>query len=146
MNSVNPSATDTLEAPEVRHVKLPMGLLGFEDAKEYLLIGNPGEEPFFWLRVHNNSGLAFVVIDPFLVVPDYHPDIPQPDVDFLGIASPEDAQLYSIVTLHGATNATLNLKGPLVFNRQTLTGKQVIITNAADYSVQHALPLGEQPS
>jgi flagellar assembly factor FliW len=120
-----------------------MGLLGFEQVKDYLLITNPGEDPFRWLQVKDNPALAFVVIEPFLVVPDYHPDIPQPDVEFLGLGEPEDALLYNIVTLHGTNRATINLKGPLVFNRHTMIGKQVVIANAGDYSIQHPLPLAE---
>jgi flagellar assembly factor FliW len=120
-----------------------MGLLGFEQIKEYLLISNPGEEPFRWLQVKDDASLAFVVVEPFLVVPDYHPDIPQPDVEFLSLTTPEDALLFNIVTLHGPNKATVNLKGPLVFNRHTFNGKQVILANAPDYSVQHPLPLSE---
>ena len=132
--------------PDVREVRLPLGLLGFEAMKDYSLVTKPGEEPFYWLRVRENPGLAFVVLDPFLVAPDYHPDIPQPDVEFLGLTSPGDALLYSIVTLHSPVRATLNLKGPLVLNCRTWVGKQVIISNAADYSVQHPLPLDGRPT
>jgi flagellar assembly factor FliW len=118
-------------------------MLGFEQIKDYLLISNPGEEPFRWLQVKNNPALAFVVLEPFLAAPDYHPDISQADVDFLGLTSAEDALLYNIVTLHGPNKATVNLKGPVVFNRHTLIGKQVIIANAAEYSVRHPLPLAQ---
>jgi flagellar assembly factor FliW len=143
MNSTYPVEIEQLAPPELREVKLPMGLLGFEQVKDYLLIANPEEEPFHWLQVKNNSALAFVVVDPFLVAPDYHPDIPQPEVEFLGLSRPEDALLYNIVTLHGADRATINLKGPLVFNRHTMIGKQVVIANASDYSIQHPLPQAE---
>lgn len=118
-----------------------MGLLGFEQIKDYVLITNPGEEPFRWLEVRNNPALAFVVVDPFVVVPDYRPNLPQPDVEFLGIQSPEDVQLLNIVTVHGPNRATVNLKGPIVLNRHTATGKQVVISNAGEYSVQHPLPV-----
>ncbi len=118
-----------------------MGLLGFEQIKDYVLITNPGEEPFRWLEVRNNPALAFVVVDPFVVVPDYRPNLPQPDVEFLGIQSPEDVQLLNIVTVHGPNRATVNLKGPIVLNRHTATGKQVVISNASEYSVQHPLPV-----
>lgn len=118
-----------------------MGILGFEQMKNYLLIANPEEEPFRWLQVKDNTSLAFVVIDPFLVVPDYHPDIPQSDVEFLGLANPAEAALLNIVTLHGSNSATINLKGPVVVNRTTGVGKQVILANASEYSVQHPLPL-----
>jgi flagellar assembly factor FliW len=47
------------------------------------------------------------------------------------------------VTVHGTSQATVNLKGPVVINRHTHTGKQVIITNATQYSVQHPLPVAD---
>jgi len=129
---------ETTGASELR---LPAGLLGFEHIKNYLLITNPGEEPFRWLQVQGDASLAFVVIDPFLVAPEYHPDLPPADVAFLGLATPEDALLYNIVTLHAGQRATVNLKGPIVVNRHTGIGKQVVIANAAQYSVHHPLPL-----
>ena len=135
-----------LEPPPVpsgHPVRMPMGLLGFEQIKDYILVVNPGEEPFAWLRVQDNSALAFVVIDPFIVLPDYNPDIPAADVEFLGLKHADDALMLGIVTVHGANQATVNLKGPLVINRHTHTGKQVIITNAAHYSVQHPLPVAD---
>jgi flagellar assembly factor FliW len=129
-------------APTVCDIRLPMGLLGFEQTKDYLLIINPAEEPFRWLQVKDNPALAFVVVDPFIALPEYRPDIPQSDAEFLGLASPSQAALFNIVTLHGS-RATLNLKGPIVINRNTGIGKQVVITNAAEYSVKHPLPTAE---
>ena len=137
---------DTMEiktptAAPMNQVHLPLGILGFEQIKDYVLLANPVEEPFAWLRVAENTSLAFVVIDPFLVVPKYAPDIPQADVDFLGIKEASDTRLLNIVTVHGAGRATVNLKGPIVINRHTRTGRQVILANAAEYSVQHPLPV-----
>ena len=126
------------------NVRLPMGLLGFEKMKEYLLIANPAEEPFGWLQVKGDTSLAFVVINPFLIVPDYRPDIPQADVAFLGIHDPEDAMLVNIVTVHKQGQATMNLKGPIVINRNTGVGKQVVISNGGEYSVQHPLVVAEE--
>ena len=68
MNSVSTFETEMISAPTVTEVRLPMGLLGFERVKDYLLIANPGEEPFEWLQAKNNPALAFVVIDPFIVL------------------------------------------------------------------------------
>jgi flagellar assembly factor FliW len=143
MNSVNSIETESQGSPVACEVRLPMGLLGFEQIKEYLLVSNPAEEPFRWLRVKDNPSLAFPIVEPFLAVPEYHPDIPEPDVEFLGLTRPEEAVLYSIVTLHAGGRATINLKGPIVINRNTGIGKQVIVANAANYSVQHPLPEAE---
>jgi flagellar assembly factor FliW len=137
-NTVEVEPSPTAVACDLR---LPMGLLGFEQMKDYLLIAKTGEEPFRWLQVKGDVSLAFVVVEPFLVVPEYQPDIPEADVEFLGLSSPEEAVLYNIVTVHGGGRATVNLKGPIVINRNTGRGKQVVISNATEYSVQHPLPL-----
>ena len=135
--------TETSATPMTNRVTLPMGILGFEKIKEYILLADPAEAPFAWLRVADNASLAFVVINPFSAVPDYAPDIPEADVEFLGLKESSDALLLNIVTVHGSTRATVNLKGPIVINRATHVGKQVIIANAGEYSVQHPLPVAE---
>lgn len=122
-------------------VRLPAGILGFEQFKDYMLLANPAEVPFAWLRVAENAALAFVVINPFLILPEYAPDIPEIDAEFLGLKDVNDAILFNIVTLRGSNRATVNLKGPIVINRHTHTGKQVIIANANNYSVEHPLPV-----
>jgi flagellar assembly factor FliW len=140
MKCDNSTLVESPDTPACCTVRLPMGILGFEQIKDYLLISNPLEEPFRWLRVKDNPALAFVVIEPFLVAPGYSPDIPKQDVEFLGLTAPAEAVLYNIVTVHPNQRATVNLKGPVVINRNTGIGKQVIIANAAEYSVQHQLP------
>jgi flagellar assembly factor FliW len=57
------------------------------------------------------------------------------------LKAPNDALLFNIVTLRGPSRATLNLKGPIVINRHTHMGKQVILANASNYSVEHPLPV-----
>jgi flagellar assembly factor FliW len=133
--------SETSATPPNNQVRLPAGILGFEQYKEYMLLANPAELPFAWLRVADSASLAFVVINPFIVMPDYAPDIPDTDVEFLDLKDPNDALLFSIVTLRGQNHATINLKGPIVINRHTRTGKQVIIANAGNYSVEHPLPV-----
>jgi flagellar assembly factor FliW len=122
-------------------VRLPYGLLGFERFKNYVLLIRPQEEPFLWLQMLDGARHAFLVVSPFVVLPDYQPDIPEEDVQFLGLTTPADAQLVGIVTLRGPGRATINLKGPIVINRNTNLGKQIIPNNAANYSVRHPLPV-----
>jgi flagellar assembly factor FliW len=121
-------------------IHLPCGLLGFEQVKRYVLSYIPGEEPFAWFRDQNDPALAFLVVPPFEVLTDYSPDLPAEDVQFLGLESPDDALLLNIVTLRPRGRSSVNLKGPIVINRFSLIGKQVILANAAEYSVQHPLP------
>ena len=38
-------------------IEMPMGLLGFEATKKYVLLSNPDEAPFLWLQVLEDTQL-----------------------------------------------------------------------------------------
>ncbi len=120
-------------------IRLPEGLLGFEKVKDYLLLSNPEEAPFLWLKMEADPNLAFVVVEPSLAVPDYRPEVQDDDAKSLEIQDPTEAMLLNIVTVHRDGTATVNLKGPIVVNRRTGLGKQVIPLNAAEFQLQHPL-------
>lgn len=144
---MNSSATiEEVAAPAVRAevlVSLPLGLLGFESIKQYSLVTDPAEAPFQWLQVPDDPTLAFLVLSPFAVVADYELDLSPEDTGFLGLASPADALVLNIVTLRPHGQATINLKGPIVFNRSTLIGKQVILLDGTKNPLQYPLPAAE---
>ncbi len=141
MNAVETTKLEPLIVQQENIIHLPLGLLGFERIKKYVLLSDPEEAPFHWLQVLEDSTLAFLVLSPFAVMPDYQPELSDEDSSFIGLKSPEDALIWNIVTLRPNGEATMNLRGPVVLNRFTLTGKQVVISNAAQYSLQHPLPV-----
>jgi flagellar assembly factor FliW len=120
-------------------IHLPLGLLGFEQFKEYVWLQRPEEAPFCWLQARQCPSLAFLVVAPAEVMTSYAPDISEEDAAFLKLSSPSDACIYGIVTLRAHGRATVNLKGPIVLNRFTLRGKQVVPVNAADFPLQYPL-------
>ena len=117
-------------------ISMPLGLLGFEQIKKYVLLATPEEEPFLWLQMLDNQNQGFVVISPAAVVPQYAPNIAEADIEFLDIKSPADALILNIATVRNG-QATVNLKGPIVINRTTLVGKQCIPTNVGEFALQH---------
>jgi flagellar assembly factor FliW len=131
--------TETTAENKLDVIQLPLGLLGFEPIKNYALLAKPGEEPFMWFQMLDGAKQSFLVLSSAFVLPDYQPDISNDDVEFLGLNDPDDALLLNIVTIHANGQATVNLKGPIVINRHTLIGKQVIPNNAAEYTLQHPL-------
>lgn len=145
-----PHMIDTLSepamtaAPRVTEVpvRLPEGLLGFEKYTDWVLISVPDEAPFQWLQVAGNPRLAFVVIAPEEITCTYSPDLAPDDVERIGLESAEDAMLLNIVTVRAHGKSTVNLKGPIVINRHTMTGKQMIPLNALGLDLQHPLPVG----
>src|SRR5665213_2036665 len=139
---------NTLELmPTERHathnkdvIQLPYGLLGFERVKNYVLLTRPEEEPFMWFQMVGETKHAFLVVPPHFVVAHYAPDLSELDVSFLDLSDPSEAFILNIVTMRGQGQATVNLKGPIVINRRTLIGKQIIPANAAEYAIRHPLP------
>ena len=140
MKSAATVEPEKLEVKSENILHLPLGLLGFEQHKKYVLLTHPEEAPFLWLQMLEPPRQSFLVIPPAVAVPAYRPELSEEDVHFLGLQSPEDALVFNIVTLRRANEATVNLKGPIVINRHTLVAKQVIPLNAAGYALQHPLP------
>jgi flagellar assembly factor FliW len=139
MTKVESAEPQTLPVKPENIITLPLGLLGFEQVKKFVLLALPGEEPFMWLQMLDNRNQGFVVVPPATVMPTYAPDIVQQDIEFLGIKSAADAIVLNIVTIRANGETTINLKGPVIINRNTLVGKQCIPSNVTAYNLQHAI-------
>ena len=139
----NLAQLDAQTAADDGVLHFPAGLLGFEQVKRYVLLGSREEAPFMWLQMVDEPRLAFLVIDPGYVVPDYAPEISDADVQALGLTRAEDAWVLNIVTVHPDGRATVNFKGPVLINRHTRVGRQVIPVNVSQYPLQHPLPAPE---
>lgn len=127
-------------APQPGLLTFPSGLPGFEKKKGYLLLAKPDEAPFLRLQMVEEPNLSFVAIAPSAVLDHYQPDLSPDDVQALGLRDAADALVFNIVTVHPDGVATVNLKGPVVVNRQTLVGRQVVPLNAAAWPLAHPLP------
>lgn len=122
-------------------ITLPAGLMGFAEVKQLELIHTPEELPFRWLRSTADHSIAFVVVQPDGLIPDYQLEMSDEDAADLEISSPEDAMVLNIVTIRNGLpeNATANLIGPVVINRETGVGRQIVLRNYKDYSARHPL-------
>jgi flagellar assembly factor FliW len=121
------------------------GLFGFPEIKNMELFYDQEELPFMWLREDNQEGLAFIVIEPGGIIPDYTVEISDNDVEYLGITGADDTMILNIVTLpsEGNSKISVNLVGPVIVNRNTLVAKQCIINNHEKYSARYVLDLAD---
>jgi flagellar assembly factor FliW len=118
-----------IEVDEKQKVFFSQGLFGFEEYNNYVLL-DAEREPFFWLQSMDMEGIAFVLINPFLFRQDYEADIANEELIEVGITSPDKALIYVIVTIPSdGSSMTANIQGPLVINRDTRTGKQVVLSD-----------------
>jgi flagellar assembly factor FliW len=142
---VNRPQVSEVASGSIRYPSLsfPEGIMGFPHFRHLDIMYNAEELPFMHLVDTQGSSIAFIVIEPNGLVPAYKLEIADPDVLFLQINKPEEILVLNIVTLYdlpgGRKKVTANLIGPLVVNRLTGKGKQVVINNYADYSSHYVL-------
>jgi len=131
-----------LEAPSSNLFTLPDGLIGFEQYKQAELLYQSDHLPFLWLKLTGPAdSMHFVVIEPGGLIPDYEPELFDGHAMTLDLNNPAEAMILNIVTLKRQTplEATVNLVGPIVINRRTRVGRQVVISNYSRYSAHHSL-------
>jgi len=106
------------------------GLAGFEEYKRFIIVSDKDLYPIFWLVSIDEPSLEFPIVNPFLFIPDYNPDIELKD---------EGETIFAIVTLRKEIEkTTINLKGPLVIDINLKKGRQVIL-NDESYSPNYPL-------
>ncbi|GBD07612.1 Flagellar assembly factor FliW [bacterium HR21] len=136
-----PKQKQTLIIPRLGTVRLsrrdifhfPAGLIGFEQLKDYILVGSPDMEPLRWLIAVEDPTVGLPVLLPWYVLPHY--ELP---------AAYTDVTTYVplvVVTLAAqATQITVNLKAPIVLNIRSRQGQQLILPGDR-YSATHPLML-----
>jgi flagellar assembly factor FliW len=125
-----------------RPIRLPAGMMGLPWATEFELLYSEARQPIMWLRSVGPERLSFPVVEPGPLVADYILELNDSDAEFLGITSAEDNPLVlTVLTVKSLRpqKVTVNLVGPVVINRRTLIGKQVVLANYERYSVEHLL-------
>ncbi len=133
-----------LEIPEEKVIRVPDGIIGFQEFKRYVLLDpTGGESLFLWLHCVDDPDLAFVIADPLAFVPGYRIDSSEPDIDRLNVAQKPAPALFVIVTVppDDPDKINANLIAPLLYFESDNSLYQIILENA-DWPLRYFL-LGE---
>jgi len=129
----------TIDVQEAQVLTLVEGMLGFSDTHRYVLMDDEIGEPFMWMQSLDIPSLAFVVIDPAIILPSYHFSVKKDQIKALETNNVEDLQVYVIVTMAAnILDVTVNLQGPLVVNKKKRVGQQIVL-NDPNFSTRHPL-------
>src|SRR6185436_20037092 len=69
-------------------IQFDEGLIGFSDCKHFVLMENDEIAPFRRLQSVDRPDIGFLVIDPSLIVADYHSKVPKREWESLELSSP----------------------------------------------------------
>jgi len=126
---VQTKSNGIVNVEEKQLVTFPNGIMGFEKYTKYALIESE-YQPFIWLQSLEDKNLAFLMIDPFIISNDYEADIDDESLKSIGVTSPEDIIVMTIVTIPNDGSAiTANFLGPIVINRKTNVCAQVVLSD-----------------
>ncbi|HMU83395.1 MAG TPA: flagellar assembly protein FliW [Leptospiraceae bacterium] len=112
-------------------LSFPEGLYGFRDFHEFALVEESAENPFKWLQSTSDPALAFIVIQPELILSGYRPEVAREDLQSIGLSGVDESLVFLIVTIpeNDPESMTANLQGPVLINKTTKQGRQAISMN-----------------
>lgn len=107
-----------LEFEEEHVVHFPDGIIGFESFSRYVLVNDEKTEPFRWLVSVESDDLSFPLLDPSLLLPAFAQVA----------ADDEKKEVWVIAAINRVVEkSTVNLRSPIVIDRQSLEGFQIIL-------------------
>jgi flagellar assembly factor FliW len=113
------------------------GLIGMEECRRWVLLADAQNSTLAWLQSLDRAEVALAVVSPRRFVPDYQCRVARRDMQPLGLADPNDAQVLVVIS-QAAGSLAVNLKAPLVIHVAERLGRQIVARD--DHAVQHWLP------
>lgn len=113
---------------EKQQLFFPNGLFGFEEYTDFELFESE-YEPFMWLQSTQNSSLAFLVVDPFIICSEYELDVDDIMLSKIDVLSAADVFVLAIVTVPAEGPVTMNLQGPIIINKTNKKCLQIVLTD-----------------
>ena len=119
------------------------GIPGFENLKKFILVSAEENKLFYILHSVEDLNIGIVVVSPFNVVKNYEFDLNDDKASELNVKSQNDIIVVNTVHLNSKLeNITVNLKAPIVINKNENIGEQLIL-DRVDYPIKYPLFKGE---
>ncbi|MCF0131982.1 MAG: flagellar assembly protein FliW [Pseudobutyrivibrio sp.] len=120
-----------IEIAEDKIITLINGLIGFPDMKKYALIFDEEKEDkgnIMWLQSMDETDFAMPVMIPLKVKPDYSPSFKEEYLSALGELNADNTYILTTVRVpKDPTQATINLRAPIIVNTDNNLGDQIIV-------------------
>lgn len=137
---VNTRHFGEIDLDESKIIYFENGILGFEDYTKYTLLydNENGDKPdIYWLQSLDLQSLAIPVIQPFIVMDDYNPELEDELLKPLGELTEDNLMVLVSVTVPAdIEKISANLKAPFIINFDSKKGTQIIIENS-EYEVKY---------
>ncbi|MES0490358.1 MAG: flagellar assembly protein FliW [Leptospirales bacterium] len=126
---IETKAYGDIEITEDDVIRFPNGIPAFEDYTRFIVLSDEEQSPFHWLQSIDDPNLAFLIMDPGILMPEYQPEVLAHEVKTLfGDTNYENLNLWCILTIPKShpENMTINLQGPVLISLEKKLGGQFI--------------------
>lgn len=129
----------TIEIADDKIITLDKGMIGFPNLKHFSLIFDEESEKdkftIMWLQSMDDGDIAFPVIMPTTVKPDYAPSVNDEILCPLGELTAENTYILTTVTVpSNIEKITSNFQAPIIINTDNNKGAQIIVEG--DYEIR----------
>lgn len=128
----------TIEIEDDSIITMTQPIIGFQEYRRFVLLPGP-DGGIMWLQSTEDKELAFILMNPKQVVPDYSMDLPERELTELAVTDADELEVYTIVVVpDDETKIRANLKAPVLINTKQRLGKQTILEKS-NYPIQFFL-------
>lgn len=135
---VDPDAIITLTQP----------IIGFQEFRRFIMLPGPPDTFIQWLQSTESPDLAFILMSPREVMPDYRVVLGSHELAELAVKHVDELDVFTLVVVpQDPSKIRTNLKAPVLINRKLRLGKQTVLEKS-DYPIQFYLAQarGETPA
>lgn len=131
---------EEIDIDENKLVSFEETIPGFPNSKRYAFLFSEDEtSPFCWMQSIEESEVAFALLNPIYILPDYSPNVTVEELSVLGEIDMSEIAVYNILVVpKKIEDISVNLKAPIVINLQNKKGVQIILSDDR-YKIRHNL-------
>ncbi|MEQ8190869.1 MAG: flagellar assembly protein FliW [Candidatus Eremiobacterota bacterium] len=121
-------------------INFPRGLVGFENYRNFVIDITLWRGIFGWMQSLDDPAIAFIITDPTLFCKNYEITLNDSDQQIIDYSEHAKLEAYVIVVVNKEEKIiTANYFAPIVINRNSNKGKQIIL-EGSDYKIRYELP------
>ncbi len=111
-------------------------IIGFQDFRRFITLPVESEEAMTWLQSTESGELAFLLMDPRQVMPQYKVKLNSHGLTALAVSSVDELEIYTLLVVpEDPSKVRTNLKAPVLINRKHRLGMQTVLENS-NYPIQ----------
>ena len=134
----------TIDVDEQSIITFTQPIIGFQEFRRFVLLDGPDGSALKWLQSTDSGDLAFIIMDPRHVVPDYEIKLGNFELTEMAVTQVEELDVYTLVVVpQDPAQSRTNLKAPILINPKQRLAKQTILDKSS-YPVQFLLAQAAQ--